>query len=177
MSEPEAYRFCRKGPFYVYAIKNNVTDKIYVGRTCNPERRWQTHMYDLRARRHNVSDMTIDYHKYGKESFSFEVVGAYKTEDMAKTMETFYMKVLRSQNPAYGYNHLDRNGTSDIAILDRWRTRHCEQVDSYRTQQWQFHRIYVLPKKYTHASYWLGRSLEAISRKWKHVRRKGVATS
>ena len=31
--------------------------------------------------------MTIDYHKYGKESFSFEVVGAYKTEDMAKTME------------------------------------------------------------------------------------------
>ena len=54
---------------YVYLLKNKVTKRVYVGRTCCPEKRFQQHISALRSKRHNNDLMQKDFDEYGENSF------------------------------------------------------------------------------------------------------------
>ena len=54
-----------KLPMVVYIIKNEVTGKIYVGRSSNLKVRVQQHMNLLRRGMHPVEDMQADFDEYG----------------------------------------------------------------------------------------------------------------
>lgn len=106
----------------IYAITNLITRRTYVGRSAAaPPHRVKQHFKDLRRKAHIVELMQEDFDKYGEESFAYHYLDAFDDAE-AKRMEVFMMKVLRSQDPRYGYNYKDRAGTSQRAINERWRT-------------------------------------------------------
>lgn len=106
----------------IYIIKNTVTGRTYVGRTCGDvERRFNQHLQKLRTGNHNEV-MQRDYDKYGEESF---VVHPFATIDdrwEVGRMEAFMQVLLRSKERKYGYNYLDAIGTSERAKFEKWRT-------------------------------------------------------
>ena len=108
--------------YYEYVFKNIVTGKVYVGTTKNPKKRWQNHRYCMKAGKHTVEQLNKDYATYGKESFTFQILQEYDDRIKAYTLETFFMKVLRSQNAKYGYNYKDKAGTGIVSLADKWRT-------------------------------------------------------
>lgn len=108
--------------FYVYAIKNTITHKFYIGMTKNTKVRWRWHLYGMQTGTHNVEQISQDYALCGESSFVFRVLGKYKDRLEAMRMETFFMKMFRSQNPEYGYNYKDKSGNSIFAKADKWRT-------------------------------------------------------
>ena len=106
---------------YVYLITNTITRRTYVGRSTNPRYRLQHHMNGLRYGYHTNTLMLEDRYTFGHETFECRVIGPFD-EYEATRMEIFMMKVLRTQDERFGYNHLDKLGTSPNAIKDRWRT-------------------------------------------------------
>lgn len=103
----------------VYALKNKVTGKIYVGSTGNLHGRIYMHQYSLNRKRRTVEQMQRDFDMYGWESFEIKIVGRYANWLDGKRMEKFYMQVLRTYDPAHGYNYKDRKAISPIVDKDR----------------------------------------------------------
>ena len=57
----------------IYKITNLVNNKIYIGQTVHPEKRWQEHQQ--RAKTHSDNyPIHLAINKYGAENFSFEVL-------------------------------------------------------------------------------------------------------
>jgi len=71
----------------VYLIKNNVTDKIYVGQTTWKHQRWTHHRNELVCGKHYVTSMQEDCNNHGIDSFDFIVhkeVVSKKRADLLK---------------------------------------------------------------------------------------------
>ena len=54
-------------PRVIYAIKHNVTKRIYVGSTKYPKERFANHLSMLRNGKHIVEDMQKDFDEYGED--------------------------------------------------------------------------------------------------------------
>ena len=116
----------------VYLLRNDITGKVYVGVTGGTVGyRVAAHIRALRGGRHSVEMMQEDSHLFGPESFSYRTFGAYPNEE-ADRMEVFMMKVLRTQDPRFGYNYKDKAGINKNAIKDRWRTPKRTWCDFWR---------------------------------------------
>lgn len=134
--------------FYVYTIKNTVTKRIYVGYTMNVKERTRQHLHSLEIGKHCKKEMQSDYNKYGKDSFEIKVFTSCDNMQKASMIETIVMKILKSQDPQYGYNIGDPKGNSPLAIADRWRTIPWNWSDSRRFYYFTKHGV-LLPPKYT----------------------------
>jgi hypothetical protein len=96
-------------PRNVYAIKHNETQKIYVGSTCDVQKRIKAHLNDLRAKKHRNEDMQYDFNVFG-ENYSFFVLDTInKYDEKAKEFE--WMEKLESNVRGKGYNYNDRHFT------------------------------------------------------------------
>ena len=137
----------KKDAFYIYAIKNTVSQKIYVGCTTDIKKRMQQHFYVLRRGKHSEKDMQADFDKYGKDSFEVKVITSFENKLEASAFETFMMKLLKSQNPECGYNARDHKGNSPIAIADRWRTPVSNWSSGKRNYHFRKYGI-LLPPEY-----------------------------
>lgn len=87
---------------YIYKITNKLTNKIYIGQSNNPKRRFKEHCNVKNAERDN-SLIGKDIEKYGKENFSFEVLGFFEDYNQK---EKDYIKEFCSLYPN-GYNLLE----------------------------------------------------------------------
>ena len=63
---------------YIYHIVNCVDDKVYVGMTFNPKKRWKRHKYDAKT-----SDSKLYRHMrlIGIENFTILIVSKYLLQD------------------------------------------------------------------------------------------------
>lgn len=58
-----------------YLIRNVVNGLVYIGSTKYPiEKRWKTHLRNLRRNEHSNSHLQEDYNKHGEFSFTIEVL-------------------------------------------------------------------------------------------------------
>lgn len=89
--------------FYVYLIHNTVNNKVYVGKTMNPKRRWFGH---LSFAKHYTSNQYIHkaMRKYGSGSFTFSVIQKLSSEFEYNEAEKYWIRYFNSNNPLYGYN-------------------------------------------------------------------------
>lgn len=94
--------------FVIYACRNNVNGKLYVGQTKQtPRIRWAQHVSEAR---HGVDTRFYRaIRKYGREVFSQEVLETHETRSEANLAEQRWILLLKTQDPRFGYN-LDGGG-------------------------------------------------------------------
>jgi group I intron endonuclease len=95
-----------KYPRKVYAIRHNVTNRVYIGSSCHIDKRFAEHISALRAHRHPVEDMQADFDRYG-DDFSLTILDHIGTE-ADKNKEYEWMKKNQSYIRGIGYNYNDR---------------------------------------------------------------------
>lgn len=85
----------------IYKITNKITNKIYIGQSINPMKRWQSHKSHARCGHEIGKNPLYDaMRKYGEENFLFEIIGWY--EDYNEK-EKYFIKYYNSLIPN-GYN-------------------------------------------------------------------------
>ncbi len=86
----------------VYTITNNANGKCYVGSSINLDNRRKQHFSKLLNNKHVNSHLQNAYNKYGKDSFTFEIVEMIEIDDDIKNKlldrEQFWIDLL---NPEY----------------------------------------------------------------------------
>lgn len=94
------------GQAAVYAIRNLVNGKAYVGSSVNYRNRWYQHRRELEAGTHNNTHLKRAWKKYGAESFVFEVLeilDGTKPDEMIRR-EQYHIDQRKATDPRYGYN-------------------------------------------------------------------------
>lgn len=87
----------------IYAIKNLINNKIYIGQSIDIKRRCNTHRYKLNHLKHPNKYLQKEWIKYGKENFIFEIIE--KCDDiLLKEKEKYWIKYYNTTNINKGYN-------------------------------------------------------------------------
>ena len=104
---------------YIYRIKHKHSDKSYVGRTKDYEKRWRQH-YKKRPKS-KISYIHNALRKHGRDAFDFEVLAVCDTDD-AGGLEDYYIRWYNGIAPK-GYNLISPGETS-METLRRKREGH-----------------------------------------------------
>ena len=109
-----------KYPRKVYAIRHNVTNRVYVGSSANVDVRFAAHISALRRGAHPVRSMQEDFNKHG-DNYTFTILDTIENiSENAKEHE--WMKRMRSDVVECGYNYQDQkwkpHNTKESELLD-----------------------------------------------------------
>lgn len=86
----------------IYAIKNKLNHKMYIGMTNNYKKRTEHHLYELRHNKHHSKKLQRAYNKYGEDNFEFCVLlEVNKMEGLELKEKEFIKKYDTYKN---GYN-------------------------------------------------------------------------
>lgn len=100
--------------FFIYKITNLKNNKIYIGKTNNPVKRWKKHNEIALGGKEKYPKHFYPIHaaisKYGKENFSFEIIEEFDDEILAYNAENKYVKDLMSNDSSIGYNIANGGG-------------------------------------------------------------------
>lgn len=80
----------------IYKISNLINKKIYIGSSCNLQKRKTSHFNNLLKNKHHSMYLQRAYNKYGKDSFIFEVI-EFCTKESLKNREQFYIDNLKPE--------------------------------------------------------------------------------
>lgn len=117
----------------VYAIRNLVNGKMYIGSTINPfNKRWQCHRKRLRKGIHHSSHLQASWNKYGEKNFSFEIIEVTSPE-LCREREGFYIDLYKTLNPKYGYNVEIVDATGNVKCSDETK----KKLSVITKQQWK----------------------------------------
>lgn len=87
----------------IYAIRNIINNKIYIGSSNNIKRRFRRHKTELKNKKHTNKYLQCAYHKYGSKCFDFVIVEICLKEKLVER-EIFHINKSKSLDPEYGYN-------------------------------------------------------------------------
>lgn len=87
----------------IYAIKNLINNKIYIGSAKNLKKRWYEHKYKLKHNKHPNKYLNDAWNKYGHNNFEFIVI---ERVDVAQLIvrEQHYIDYYLSYIKTNGYN-------------------------------------------------------------------------
>lgn len=88
----------------IYKIENLLNNKIYIGKTNDPIRRWKSHKSDYK--KYNNRYLYRAMNKYGLKNFIFEVICSDIDDAEIDDYEIKYIKLFNSKAPN-GYNMTD----------------------------------------------------------------------
>jgi group I intron endonuclease len=80
----------------IYAIKNIVTNKIYIGQSMDVQRRWKNHKKDLISNKHANKKMQRSFNKYGSENFEFYMLEVCSLESLSLKEQKWIDSYLKS---------------------------------------------------------------------------------
>lgn len=87
----------------VYIIKNDATDKVYIGSSNNIYDRIKTHFSQLRLNKHFNDHLQFSYNKYGESVFSFKILAILENSELL-IVEQRLLDFYQSYNRKFGYN-------------------------------------------------------------------------
>lgn len=87
----------------IYAIKNKINDKIYIGSSNNIGHRWNTHLSQLSNDKHHNDHLQNSWNYYGGEFFDFTIQEECSV-DLLDFKEEFWIEFYKSWNQEFGYN-------------------------------------------------------------------------
>lgn len=85
-------------------IKNNITNKVYIGSSINIKNRWRSHLSELRRNVHYNSYLQRSWNKYGENNFEFKVLEEVTEKDLLLEVERKYVSLYNSDERDSGYN-------------------------------------------------------------------------
>lgn len=108
-------------PRTVYAIRHNITQRIYIGSSKNVDLRIKQHLNALRRGTHHIEDMQKDFNEYG-ESYTIttlDVINRYAD----KEKEYIWMNTYQSYVREIGYNYKDKHDFKKYSTFDSTELR------------------------------------------------------
>ena len=110
-----------KGVHGIYAIKNLVTGRIYIGQAVNTKKRVIGHRSLLRANCHSNSYLQNSWNKHGEENFLFFEVEVVGNEELLTEREQHWIDYHKAHDKKYGYNlaPAEKHGYSRSEIAKR----------------------------------------------------------
>ena len=100
----------RKSVGGVYAIRNTVSGRVYVGSSDNIKGRWHGHRYHLRHRKHHASKLQRSWTKHGPQAFTFEILELVNDSDQLFVREQHWIDLLDAASTTKGFNSHPRAG-------------------------------------------------------------------
>jgi len=94
----------------IYLLRNNVTNKIYVGQATNIYRRIYDHMRPKNSSR--ISKLYRSAAKYGWDAFTCELLEKVDALEMLNERETFWIQHFQSHKKTVGYNICEFGGVT-----------------------------------------------------------------
>jgi len=88
----------------IYAIKNIINNKIYIGSSNNYKLRWGRHKSNLKHNKHDNIHLQRAWNKYGEETFKFDIIEELSKNNILLEKEQFYMDKYKSYDFNFGYN-------------------------------------------------------------------------
>jgi group I intron endonuclease len=95
----------------IYAIKNIINKKVYIGQSNNILSRFSNHKYELNNSKHSNSHLQRAWHKYGKENFIFEILCECSPKELNEKEIYFIGLYCSFEN---GYNRTDGGTNSEV---------------------------------------------------------------
>jgi len=91
----------------IYAIKNKINGRLYIGQGSNIKRRFNEHLNDLRKNKHNNVHLQSSYTKYGEHNFDLFILEQCTTCCLAEKEQEWIFKYPKSQlyNKVYDVQH------------------------------------------------------------------------
>lgn len=91
--------------FYIYVIHNISSNKIYVGKSHDPQTRWLKHLKVSKHKR-NIEKFYIHraISKHDISNFTFTIIQSFKNESDSLNAEKYWIKYFRSNIKDFGYN-------------------------------------------------------------------------
>ena len=117
----------------VYAIRNLINGKVYIGSTTDSFRnRWNNHKKRLKKGTHYNKHLQSAYNKYGKDNLVFQIIEITQPEN-AVEREGYYIKFYNSLNPKYGYNQVEVNLSGKIKMSESTK----KKLSEIAKNQWK----------------------------------------
>lgn len=85
----------------IYKIINHVNQKLYIGKTINPDERWKRHL--CQARNGFEKHLYNAIRKYGENQFSMEII-EWTEDDKANSREIYWIAYYDTTDKEKGYN-------------------------------------------------------------------------
>lgn len=105
--------------FYVYKITNKINNKIYIGKSKNPNKRFQIHI-SIAKRQYKKFNQFQAIHgaisKYGSENFILDIIEECASEKDAFLKEELWINKLSSRDRKLGYN-LTKGGSGAVGRI------------------------------------------------------------
>lgn len=95
----------------IYAIRNTINGKMYIGYSVNIKDRWRYHLSFLRSGKHDNSYLQRAWTKYGEDNFEFSILEICSKSRLIQK-EKSYIKKYETFAPN-GYN-LSRGGLGNL---------------------------------------------------------------
>lgn len=94
--------------FCIYVIQNKSNSKIYVGKTADPQDRWNKHVIYSKGGKEKYPSHFQYVHasmaKHGIDQFTFQVIEEFEDETECFEAEQFWIQFFRSWDKNCGYN-------------------------------------------------------------------------
>lgn len=100
----------------IYIIRNSITGKLYVGMTCNPQRRQNEHFRLLGRGTHYNSHLQASYDKHSLLAFEFTIIDKGLSYEQAQNRESFLIQSLGTLDN--GYNMTSGDGSPNKGCFD-----------------------------------------------------------
>lgn len=104
----------------VYAIKNIVTGKIYIGSSKRCRNRLWEHNNTLSKNTHSSTILQRSFNKYGPDSFIYYIIEYCALEDIRKK-EKEYITLYKTTDRQYGYNLVEVTDTGGYVYTEERR--------------------------------------------------------
>jgi len=117
----------------IYAIKNKINDKMYIGQSICIEKRFIRHKCNLKNKKHKNIHLQNSYNKYGIENFEYIIIEECEEKDLSKKEQKWInstKEIYNSQlhvidkhglkNPFYGKKHSDESKEK----MSTWKKKH-----------------------------------------------------
>lgn len=80
----------------IYQIKNNINNKLYIGSSCNIEKRFLAHKNLLKRNKHHSIHLQNAWNKYGEENFTFDILEITNIDNLLEKENYFLNTLLKS---------------------------------------------------------------------------------
>lgn len=107
---------------YIYVIQNKITQRIYIGQTSEQivEKRWNSHIKELKRNVHGNDFLQNSWNKYGEESFIFFVIQKISEDNYDELikklncLEIIYISIFKAKYNENGFNIRDGGQNSKL---------------------------------------------------------------